>query len=89
MYLLFRQLKFPSFVKDKEFRDLITLMLTKNVIQRLYKLSTIKEHLWFANFNWDGLINMSLPPPMTPKLKMTDFSSTMLFTKYVKVIKSI
>ena len=67
----------------------MTLMLTKNIIQRLYKLSTIREHLFFANFNWEGLINMSIPPPMIPKLKKTDLSSTMLFSKYVKVIKSI
>lgn len=43
---------FPNFVKDKEFKQFITLMLNKNPFNRLFKLSQIKNQIWFKDFNW-------------------------------------
>lgn len=81
----FSQLKFPSFVKDKEFKHICNLMLTKNIMQRVYKLSVIKKHPWFSTFNWENLINMSIHPPLKPKVKKEDLSNIYPFTKHVKV----
>ncbi len=81
----YRNLKFPPFVKDKEFKNLITVMLCKNIMQRTFKLPGIKSHNWMSNFNWDKLINMSITPPLKPKVKKEDLSNMCLFTKYVKV----
>ena len=61
-------------------------MLTKNIMQRCYKFSNIKNHPWFNNFSWDGLINMSLDVPLKPKIKADDLSKKVSFSKYVKVI---
>lgn len=61
-------------------------MLTKNILQRVYKLSIIKKHPWFLNFNWDNLISMSINPPLKPKMKKLELNNAYPFTKYVKVI---
>lgn len=60
-------------------------MLAKNIMQRCYKFNNIKNHPWFANFNWDNLINMSLDVPMKPKLKQEDLTKNIPFSKYAKV----
>ena len=61
-------------------------MLTKNIMQRVYKLTNIKKHPWFATFNWENLINMSIQPPLKPKVKKDDLNNSYPFTKHVKVI---
>lgn len=48
----YSHLAFPSFVKDKEFKQLITLMLNKNPANRLLKFAQIKNHVWFKKFDW-------------------------------------
>jgi hypothetical protein len=45
-------MQFPGFCKDREFKNLMTLMLNKNPLSRLYKIAQIKNHQWFADFNW-------------------------------------
>ncbi|XP_064622229.1 cGMP-dependent protein kinase 1-like isoform X6 [Lineus longissimus] len=42
----------------------------------------IKKHKWFQGFDWDGLANTTIVPPITPKVKgPTDFSN---FDSYPK-----
>lgn len=81
----FSPLKFPNFAKDKEFKNVCNQMLSKNIMQRIYKLANIKSHPWFANFNWENLINLSITPPLKPKVKKDDLSNLIPFTKHVKV----
>lgn len=45
-------MSFPTFCKDREFKHLMTLMLAKNPLTRLFKLAQIKNHIWFQNFSW-------------------------------------
>ena len=62
-------LKFPPYVHDKEFIDLITKMLIKNPTTRLWKLEQIKEEPYFKQFEWNKLISLSLNPPYMLKFK--------------------
>lgn len=55
-------MKFPKFVKDKEFVILIKGMLTKNTMKRIVKLSQVKLSDYFKDFNWDGLLSFNLEP---------------------------
>ena len=63
----------------------MTLMLNKNPIQRLYKLSLIKNHPWFNSFKWDDLITMNLEPPYIPKIAKENLTSSKSYLNYVKV----
>ncbi|GFY63759.1 cGMP-dependent protein kinase egl-4 [Trichonephila inaurata madagascariensis] len=39
-------------------------------------ITDIKKHKWFQGFDWDGLRNRALTPPIVPKVKdSTDFSN--------------
>ena len=80
-------MKFPGFCKDKEFRHLITLMLNKNPLSRLYKLQKIKQHPYFLKFNWEGLISMSIEVPFTPKMAKEDYTDTVPFLTHMKTVK--
>ena len=52
-YLIyFSDVSFPSFCKDKEFKNFILCMLNKNLLNRLYKLKQIKLHPYLSNFDW-------------------------------------
>ena len=63
---------FPSFVHDNDFKLLIQKMLTKNPISRMSKLSQIKNHIWFSNFNWDDLMTLNMKAPFIPKLNISE-----------------
>ena len=63
------QLTFPDYCKDKKFRNLITQMLNKNPLSRISKLSQVKIHPWFCDFDWEGLLSLNLTPEVFPKLK--------------------
>jgi hypothetical protein len=60
-------------------------MMEKNPINRLFRLTQIKNNIWFNNFDWEGLINMNLEPAY--KMKQTDKSikDTIPFTKFMEV----
>jgi hypothetical protein len=62
------------------------LMLTKNPINRLLKFELIKQNLWFANFDWEKLSNLSIEPPFFPKIKKQEYVETGSFLEYVKVM---
>lgn len=79
-------LNFPKFVKDREFIHLMKLMLHKNILSRLFKLSLIKKHLWFHKFEWDKLENLNIEIPFFAKKKSYNTSETIVsFTDYIKV----
>ena len=61
------KLYFPEFVKDKEVKNLINQMLNKNLKERLFKIKQIKNHLWFKDFNWNKLRDLSMDAPFIPK----------------------
>ena len=63
------KITFPSFCKDKEFKNLIKLMLEKNPLNRITTIDSIKKHIWFNGFNWEELISLNMNPPYLPKIK--------------------
>ena len=83
--LIVSHLSFPKFVTDKEFVTLMKLMLTKNPINRLLKFDLIRQNLWFAQFDWEKLSNLSMDPPHFPKIKKQDYTEIGTFLDYVKV----
>jgi serine/threonine protein kinase len=66
--LMKENLKFPSFIKDENFKDLIQKMLVKETSKRLYQYQKIREHPYFKDFEWDKLLSLELPGPYTYKL---------------------
>ena len=76
---------FPSFVHDNDFKLLIQKMLTKNPISRMSKLSQIKNHIWFSNFNWDDLMTLNMKAPFIPKLNISEEDDKhIIFDEYAK-----
>jgi len=63
------KISFPPFCKDKEFKNLIRLMLEKNPLKRITTLDSVKKHIWFNGFNWEDLISLNMNPPYVPKIK--------------------
>ena len=61
-------LKFPSFVKDNDFINLIKRMLDKSPVTRLSNLSQIKNYKYFKNFSFENLINFNIKPSFKPKV---------------------
>ncbi|EJK51261.1 hypothetical protein THAOC_29583 [Thalassiosira oceanica] len=52
--------------------DLVTSLLDNDQSKRLGMkangVQDIKNHRWFAGFNWDGLLNQTISAPITPDL---------------------
>lgn len=65
-FLTYRSISFPQFVKDKDFKQLMILMLGKNPLTRMFKLSQIKLNIWFKDFNWENLIGLNAEPAKIP-----------------------
>ena len=61
------KLTFPQFCKEREFKQLMVMMLTKNPMHRLTKINQIKNHMYFQDFNWEELMNMNMKPAYLPK----------------------
>ncbi len=59
--------------------------MEKNPINRMFRLSQIKNNIWFNDFNWEGLINLNLEPAY--KLKLTDgaVKESAPFVKFMEV----
>ena len=83
------KLTFPSFCKDRDFKNLMTHMLNKNPVKRLTKIDRIKNHVWFQNFNWEQLIEMNMKAGYLPlgeeKEEEVLQATDKLFVDYAKV----
>ena len=80
-------LKFPNFVKDKEFIDIVKKMLVKSPMARLNNLTQIKAHPYFKNFSFDQLLNFGLEPPYKSKLPEIDTRGTESYNEHIKTFK--
>jgi hypothetical protein len=47
-------------------------MLHKNPVKRLTKISNIKTHTWWKNFDWNELFSLEMKSPYCPKIKIKD-----------------
>ena len=63
---------FPNYVKDRDFKNLIQLMLNKNQSQRFCTLEQISSHIWFNDFSWDDLISLNIKPAFIPKIESNE-----------------
>lgn len=58
---------------------LVKRLLTPDLAKRYGNLrngvTDIKEHRWFAGFDWASLMKKSLPPPYKPVFKAVDDTS--------------
>lgn len=61
-------------------------MLTKNTMKRTIKLSQIKEHSFFSDFDWDGLISFNMESAYKLKLPEDKLKDEMCYLDYAKVI---
>ena len=81
-------LQFPPYCKDRDFKHLMQLMLTKNQLSRYSKLGQISSHVWFQTFNWDDLISMNMHPAFIPSMGETKGKGKPVeFVDYVKQCK--
>ena len=80
-------LRFPSFVKDKEFVDIVKKMLVKSPMARLKNLTQIKAHPYFKNFSFDQLLNFGLEPPYKSKVPDVDTTGSKLYKDHVKTFR--
>ena len=80
------QLKFPSNCKDITFKRLMIEMLSKSPFTRLCKFQKIKNHVFFSDFDWEGLYSLTIKPAEIPKLNKPkeDPNKGCEFTEYVK-----
>ena len=83
--LYIRELKFPKFVKDKEFVNLLKGMLTKNAMKRILKLSQVKTHDYFKEFNWDGLLSFNLEPCYNITMPQENLKESSTYNEYIQV----
>jgi hypothetical protein len=51
----YSHIEFPNICKDKEFKSLVNLLLTKNPLNRLIKINKIKNNIWYKDFDWVNL----------------------------------
>jgi protein kinase X len=81
--ILAGKLEFPRHMK-KEARDLISRLLTSDLSRRIGNLKAgakdIRNHPWFKGFDWEALLNRTIPAPITFSLKGED--DTSMFDEY-------
>ena len=79
---------FPSFVKDQDYKNLMTLMLDKNLAKRYCKFQQIQSHKWFSDFSWDDLISLDIKPAYLPKIPNKENSCRPRpYLPYIKSLK--
>ena len=71
--ILNAELSFPSFIKEQKFINLITKLLTRNPTQRLCNINLIKNDVYFENFDWDSLYDLTFKAPFIPDLNKISF----------------
>ena len=80
------KMDFPNFCDDKESKNLMNQMHTKNPMIRMMKLSQVRSHIWFKDFNWEDLVMLNLNAPYKPIMKKDSFlgNDNVKFIDYVK-----
>jgi len=77
------KIKFPWHF-DRHSKDLIKKLLTADLTKRLGNLKggaeDIKKHKWFADLNWDNVLQRQVEPPIKPDV--TNDEDTNNFEKY-------
>ena len=58
-----QNLTFPPYIHDEEFKDLVKQLLVKEPNKRLAHYSTIRNHRYFKDFDWEKLLCLSLTAP--------------------------
>ena len=63
----------PSHVKDKDMKDIVTKILVRNVTSRLGcrkdGIQEVLEHKFFASLDWTALLAKRIRPPWLPPVK--------------------
>ena len=78
---------FPNFVRDNDFKNLMTKMLNKDLSKRVYKFDQIASHNWFRDFSFDELISLNIKPPHMPKIdNKENRCKTKPYLDYIKAI---
>eukprot|EP00960_Hanusia_phi_P073098 767945-Hanusia_phi.AAC.3 len=76
--ILAGKIDYPRHIK-KEAKDLISRLLTSDLSRRLGNLKggalDIRTHAWFKGFDWEALINRSMPAPITINVRSADDAS--------------
>lgn len=77
--IAYAKLKAPNFFSSNV-NDLLDKLLQKDPTKRLGygpdDAEAIKKHPWFDGFDWDALLNKTMPAPFVPKIKSeTDISN--------------
>ncbi|KEP67544.1 UNVERIFIED_CONTAM: AGC kinase [Hammondia hammondi] len=72
------RIAFPKFF-DKNAKVLVKRLLTPDLAQRYGNLKNgvadVKDHRWFAGFDWNACLKKSLPSPYRPPVKGMDDTS--------------
>eukprot|EP01128_Nolandella_sp_AFSM9_P011656 TRINITY_DN84_c0_g4_i1.p1 TRINITY_DN84_c0_g4~~TRINITY_DN84_c0_g4_i1.p1 ORF type:complete len:513 (+),score=144.10 TRINITY_DN84_c0_g4_i1:40-1539(+) len=61
----------PSFFSP-EVGDIIRQFLQRDPQARLQEEANIRAHPWFADIDWDKLLNLEMPPPFVPNVKSAE-----------------
>lgn len=71
--IILDDLKFPEFICDSQYKSLCKRLLNKSKVKRLTNISSIKEHDYFLDFDWDSLIDLNFKVPFVPGGKDASF----------------
>ena len=62
-------------------------MLTKNSVNRVLKISQVKSHIWFSDFDWEGLISLTINAAYISKIEQSkNENKNIPFIKFMEVI---
>ncbi|MCQ2820203.1 MAG: hypothetical protein MJ252_23305 [archaeon] len=78
-------MSFPNYCKDEVFKDLMKVMLDKNITTRYRNFSQIISHPWFNEFSFDDLISFVYDPPYKMENKKKNPEIKKDFNIYMKV----
>ena len=56
--------------------DLLRKLMDKNLDRRFKSVREIKNHPWFADVNWDHLLEKKVSPPFLPSVYESNFDSS-------------
>jgi cGMP-dependent protein kinase len=59
------KLTFPNNVKDKDFINLVSSMLERDIEKRLFGVK-VQNNIWFKEYDWKSLVDMNIQVPYKP-----------------------